>query len=198
MFHAMRRRFLLTGSLATAASMLAACGGTSRAPLPDLPAGPGLQLMVSELRIDDTYPPLPAANFIDERRTGELAQATRRLVQARLQPVGGVDPARASFTEVSLTERLHEERTGGAAGLITREPTYELEARVNVRISILDGAGNELAWARAGVGRSRLLRAGTSVLERDNAARSLIGDLMGQLDTALTQSVRENLATYLA
>ncbi|MDX6750033.1 hypothetical protein SH611_09465 [Geminicoccaceae bacterium 1502E] len=194
----MRRRLLLTGTLASAATALAACGGSRRdQPLPDYASEPPLRLMVSELRVDQTFPPLPEANFIDERRTEELAAAARNLLQARLQASGGIAYAQATLPQVSLTERLRTDRSGGMKGLVTREPAYDLDAAITVRIGIIDGSGAEAAWARAGVGRSRSLRAGTSVVERDNAARALIADLMSQLDKAVEQSVRENLAAYL-
>jgi hypothetical protein len=189
-----RRLLLLAGAVALG---LAACAGTPE-PMSRPEPGPALRLAVGTVTVEDAYAPLPQANFIDERRTRELAGLARDQIGRRLEAAGGAGWARATLREVALTERLADERRGGVTGLVTREPTWTLEGTLAGRVAIVDEFGGERAFAEARVGRTRQLPAGTSVIERDNAARSLMADLLAQFDAAFERSVRENLGDQLA
>lgn len=171
------------------------------APAPEMPPvisnRPPLRLAVGSVTVEENHPPLAEANFVDERRTKELAQATRRFLEQNVLAGGGPGSARVTIRQAGLTERLRADRAGGVKGYVTREPTWNLDGNVAVRITIVDEAGAERSYAEASVGRARSIRAGTGVIERDNEARELTRDLLAQLDTALRKSAQENLATYL-
>jgi hypothetical protein len=187
------RRFVLLGSVAV---LFAACGGQAPPPAPAYAGKPPLVLNVASFEVEDQRQPLPEANFIDERRSKELAAATRRYLESRFQASGGTGSAVAIIEEASLTERLLADRSGGVVGLVTAEPTYRLDGRVAVRIVVRDDTGAERGYARTSLERSRTVRAGTSVMERDNDARQLTAQLLDQLDPALEQAVTESLRDW--
>ncbi len=181
------------------AFLLTACGGTE-APLPT-PAytkeAPVL-LTVNVVEVENRNPPLPEANFIDERRSKELVDQTTTFLQGRVQAAGGSGSARATIEQASVIERIIPGRSGGFTGFVTGEQTYSLDASIRVRVAILDAAGTDKGYAEAGVTLSRALRAGSSVIARDQAARELEADLLTQLDKTLRQSINDNLSGYLA
>jgi hypothetical protein len=185
------------GALGLLVGVLAGCGGPVGPAREAGPARPTIRLAVGEILDGDEPAPLPAANFIDERRSAELARTVRQRLRARLVPAGGAPLARLDLEQAALTERLAAGRQGGVAGLVTREPTYAQEGTVAVRIRILEAGGRELARARIAVQRARALPAGSSVTRRDEAARALAADLLDQLDDALEVAVRDNLGPWL-
>ncbi|MCL6607049.1 MAG: hypothetical protein K6T74_03045 [Geminicoccaceae bacterium] len=176
---------------------LAGCGGPLGPVREAGSARPTIRLAVGEILDGEEPAPLPAANFIDERRSAELARTVRQRLRARLVPSGGGPTARLDLEQAALTERLAPDRQGGMTGLVTREPTYAQEGTVAVRIRILERDGRELARARVAVQRSRALPAGSSVTRREDGARALAADLLDQLDDALEVAVRDNLGPWL-
>lgn len=177
---------------------LAACGGPDVSSFQPRTELPPMMLTVGEVEVDAAYPPLAEANFIDERRTRRLAEVTAQQLRQRITASGGVGRARVTLDRASITERVLSDRSGGVTGFVTREPTYDMAGDLAVRITILDSAGIEQAVAKAGVGRSRTVRAGTSVIDRDAEAQRLMGDLLAQLDDALPKAMRDNLGGWIA
>lgn len=177
---------------------LAGCGGKLGPGREASPGRPPIRLAVAEILDGDGPAPLPAANFIDERRSAELARRVQERLRQRLVPAGGGPTARLDLEQAALTERLAPDRQGGMTGLVTREPTFAQEGTVAVRIRILERDGGELARARVAVQRSQALPAGSSVTRREEGARALAADLLDQLDDALEVAVRDNLGPWLA
>jgi hypothetical protein len=186
------------GALGLLLGGLAGCGGPLGSGREAEPARPTIRLAVGAILDGDEPAPLPAANFIDERRSAELARSVRERLRQRLVPIGGGPTARLDLEQAALIERLAPDRQGGMTGLVTREPTFAQEGTVAVRIRIQDPDGRELARARVAVQRSRVLPAGSSVTRREEAARALAADLLAQLEDALEVAVRDNLAPWLA
>ncbi len=196
----MRDRVDRRGAVLLLGSFLAGC--TAQAPgQPAAPASgpprPPLRLAVGELVAGDGPPPLPVANFIDERRSRELAEALRQRLRARLTPAGGAPTARFELEQVALTERLAAGRQGGVAGLVRREPTFAQEGAIAVRLRILEAGGRKLGQTRVSVQRARSLPAGSAVTTRDEGARALAADLLAQFDDALEVAVRDTLGPWL-
>ncbi len=187
---AITRRALL------ACLFLAACASPPARREPTIDHSP-LNLAVGAVVAGEGPPPLPLANFIDERRSRELADALRgRLVQ-RLIAAGGPSTLRFDLEQVALTERLVESRVGGIGGLMSREPTYAFEGAIAVRLRLIDATGREAANVRAAVERTRSMPAGSSVAAREKAARELAADLLEQFERALETAVREQLAPWV-
>ncbi|MCS7267006.1 MAG: hypothetical protein N2038_00795 [Geminicoccaceae bacterium] len=184
-----RRAFLFSSVLAGCAS------ATGRR---EVPANRGpLRLAVGTIVAGEGPPPLPAANFIDERRSRDLVRALRERLAQRLLAAGGAATLEIAFEQAALTERLIEGRVGGVGGLVAREPTHAFEGALAVGLRVVDAAGREAARVRVAVQRSRSLPAGSSVAAREDAARALAGDLLEQFDRALESAVREQLAPWL-
>lgn len=185
-------------TLALASALLAGCAAPGAGPTAPTSVRAPVRLAVGEVVTGDGPPPLPVANFIDERRSRELAEMLRDRLRARLTPAGGAPVARFELEQVALLERLASDRRGGVAGLVAREPTFAQEGAIAVRIRILEAGGRELGQTRVAVQRARSLQAGSSVTTRDEGARALAADLLAQFDDALEVAVRDNLGPWLA
>ena len=180
---------MFAGTLIT----LAACTPDGPPPVLAYRSQAPVLLPVAYFDIEDRRQPLPSANFIDERRSDELAEEVRAYLRNRFNTGGGSGSAVAVIEQASVTERLVEGRSGGLLGIVTGEPTYGLDGTLTVRIVERGPTGEEVGYGRASVARSREVRAGTTVVQRDAEARALAVELVNQLDPALVQAVRENL-----
>lgn len=158
---------------------------------------PPLVLAVEELQFDNRAAPPTTGQFIDRRRSQELAERAVRFLRSRIQAGGGSGVARIVVERAELVERPRE-KTGGVLGPFVREADRILDGALAVRISVEDWGGVERGFARAEVARMRPILENTDVASRDAVARRLVEDLIAQLDEALTRSVEENLATFLA
>lgn len=174
-------------------------GGRVTPPPPSAAASSApIELQVADVAIEPGFPPVTDANFIDERRSAQLAAMTRDRLAATILPAGGAGIARVQLLELGIVERLRDERSGGIRGFVSGEPTYDLRGDLSVRVMIVDAvSGYEQAYADAAVGRTVTLPAGATVIERDNAANLLIARLLDQLDEALRASVRQHLGGYM-
>lgn len=157
---------------------------------------PPIRLGVHGITVEEPQPgAVPAGNFIDRQRTEILLQATRDYLQTALQATGGADWGKAVIEEAVLVERPRELR-GGITGALTREPARDLVGILAVRVAAVDGLGIEKAYARARVEMKRSVLEGTKVIARDQLARSLIKDMLDQMNTLLRSSIEENLSGY--
>lgn len=154
-------------------------------------------LSVEELQFENRAAPPATGNFLDRRRSQELAERTLGFLRTRVQAGGGPGVARVVVERAELVERP-KEKTGGVLGPFVREADRVLDGVVAVRISVEDWGGVERGFARAEVARMRPVLENTDVASRDAEARRLVEDLMAQLDDALQKSVEENLAAFLA
>jgi hypothetical protein len=189
-----RRFFPALGGLA----LLGACAGEP--PPPAAPAalvGPApIRLDVGSVDVAETYSPADAPTFIDKRRTQQLVDATRAMLQETIQATGGPGYARASIERASMVERKRPV-TGGVRGFFLREPDTELVGQLDVRLTVIDSAGSERAYATASISASRSILESTSVPERDRIAGQLGDELLQHLRRLLRQSAEEGLKDYL-
>src|SRR5690606_10707450 len=133
--------------------LLTGCGQSVPPPQSDVASGPPIMLDVGSIDIEDRRQPLAEANFIDERRSDELAAQPTSWLRARLSPGGGAGSATAIIEQASLTERLLDDRTGGLLGRIANEPTWSLNGDLAVRLVLRNAAGMETGFASAAVSR---------------------------------------------
>jgi hypothetical protein len=157
---------------------------------------PPIRLAVQSIEIQEERP-FTGGNFIDKRRSENLASAVKEFLRARLQAGGGEDWGKVVIEEASLVERPREVQ-GGITGALTREPSRELLGSLTARVAIVDGLGIEKAYAKAHVEMKRSVLEGTKFEERDRVARLLMRDLIETLSRSLQTSIDENLANYRA
>ncbi len=136
------------------------------------------------------------ANFIDRRRSNELAEQATELLQQRLRAGGGEGLARVELRQASMIERPRPTQSG-IQGFFTREASSEIDADLQVVITIVDALGLEQAFAEINVGRTRPILEGTNTVGRDADARITTYGVLNQLDEALEQAVAENLQPYV-
>lgn len=151
-----------------------------------------LKLAVERIAIDSLYrptgsaPPLPL----------HPEEATRALLEQRLQAVGGPDRLQAVILDASVEEEALE-TTPGLRGRLTRETEARLNGRLRVRVDRLDPAGTVVGSVSTAVERSRGIPEGAGYAERQRIAYELVRDLVDDLDAGLMANLRESFAQLI-
>lgn len=189
----MIRRTLLVLSLA---GLLAAC--TSGLP-PDRRTAeplPVLRLAVGTVRIVDRSGE-PQGDFLDRRRSRELAARAREVLQRQVVAAGGPGSAEVVIERARLV-RVPVEPEDGIASYFRRDVVARLSAELGVRLSVRDGTGAERAFAVVEVARERPVLEGTAAVEVDRLAGGLADATVDALVRALVARGERDLAAWLA
>jgi hypothetical protein len=156
---------------------------------------PEQRLAVSYVDVSEAFP-AATGTFIDKRHSEELQSATRSYLSDRLAATGGPSSARATILEAGVIEERRPAQSSLGAPF-RNTPDATLKGVVEVKLAIVGSRGTELGFASARVQRARSVPNLSTVPERERLAQELIRDLMQELDSALTSSVRQNLGDYL-
>src|SRR5690242_7705175 len=112
---AVSRRAAFAAALAAAVAGVGGCTPSPDPGPPRLGTAP-IRLGVSRVDVADQIQNLPV-NFIDRRRSDEMAAATRDYLRQHLMAAGGSDTAKALVEQASLVEQ--REAPAGLTGAIT-------------------------------------------------------------------------------
>lgn len=153
-----------------------------------------IRLDVARLEVIDTYQaPMQDPN-VDHIFPQTPTDAMRAWAQNRFRPAGASGVARLIIQDAAVV-RQDLPRTGGIAGIFTREQSERLTASMRVRLEI-DG-GNREGYAQAQAQRSVTLVENASVALRESVWSQLTRDTLQALDTQLIQTVNRELQPVL-
>lgn len=190
-------RILAVALLTLTTALVAACDTTAP------PGRPGpltfdtmtpIALDVARLEVVDVYQaPMQDPN-IDHTFPQTPTDAMRAWAQNRFRPEGSSGTARLIIQDASVRKE-ELPRTGGIAGIFTRDQSERLTAAMRVRLEIEGAARGGYAEARAR--RSVTLAEDISVAEREAAWASLTRDTLQALDEQFVETVNRELAPIL-
>ncbi|GBD41298.1 hypothetical protein HRbin39_00677 [bacterium HR39] len=178
------------------AALAAAC--TSGVP-PDRPPReplPVLRLAVGSVQMVDRSR-TPQGDFLDRRRSRELAAKAREVLQRQVVAAGGPGSAEVAIERARLV-RVPVERESGITSYFRRDVVARLSAELAVRLSIRDETGAERAFAVVEVARERPVLEGTAAVEVDRLAGELAEASVDALVRSLVARGEKDLAAWLA
>ena len=164
---------------------------------PTISQNPPIRFAVVEVVLENEVSVSTEQEYFARRRNERLIERTEEFLNQRFEAAGGVGWARILINEATLDE-IPQETTGGVQGTFTRESDRIIDAKLGVRVAIMDEFGVEQAFADARVERQRGVLQRTSVVTREAEVDRVIADLLKQLDDALTRAVDENLNQFRA
>jgi hypothetical protein len=181
-------------------AVLGACQATvSRPVIPELSFKhlPVMSFTVGRIEIIEKYrSPLQSPN-VEHLFPTPIVQALRRWSDDRLKATaGGGDVMRVIIEDASaVIEEL--ETNKDLEALFTTEQAERVDARLQVRIEIIDADGAVLAFTNTEASRSRTTPENVSLNERDQIYNDLTMVLMNDFNTSQEQVIRRYLETYL-
>lgn len=193
-----KRRHLLRAALALPVLISACASPPAELPLPPLVTGYGhltpLRLNVLEIEM---VPPVPGAVQVMEPAPMRPDVELRRMGEQRLVPIGTEGKARfiinnARFIRQPLTAQ------GGLGGLFSGEPGERLSVELAVRVEIISGAGNRVAFVEAQAQRSQTVADGATPAERRAAATDVVRQAMTAMNIEFEFQLRRTLRAWLA
>ncbi len=125
-----------------------------------------------------------------------IVQALKRWRDDRLQAVGGSDVMRIIVEDASaVAEEL--ETNEGLEAWFTTEQAEKVDARIQVRIEIVDGNGKMKAYTSTEAERSRTTPENITLNERDKIYNDLTMVLMNDFNASQEQGIRLYFQRYL-
>lgn len=155
-----------------------------------------VRLEVNEVRVRSAYRSEGEPPFVEHTFVLTPEAAVRRLLEQRLQAVGGAGSVQAVIVDASVREEPLE-TTGGLRGYLTEEPAARLRGRLRVRIDRLDETASVIGSASTEVTRTRAIPENAPYVRRQEIAYGLVRDLVDDLDAGMVTNVRETFASSI-
>lgn len=155
-----------------------------------------LRFAVGDVVVQSAYRPQGAPPSVEHTLVLTPEAAARRLLEQRLQAVGGPGRLQGVIVDASVEEQELETRRG-VSGYLTTEPAARFEGRLKVRVDRLDAAGNITTSVSTSATRSRAVPEDIGYAQRQRIAYELVRDLVDDLDAGLTANLRETFADVI-
>jgi len=154
-----------------------------------------IRLAVDRVSIESTYES-QGEPFIEHTLVLTPEEAARRLLEHRLEAVGGPGAMRAVIQDASVVEEALETETG-IRGWLTTEAAARLRGNLRVRVERLDEQGRVTGSITTAVTRTTAILEDTPYARRQELAYELVLDLVDDLDAGLIANIEENFASVI-
>ncbi len=155
-----------------------------------------IKLAVARVEVTSTYrSPLrpPNVEYLFPTPPGA---ALRIWAADRLRAQGGAEVAKMVISNASVIDTRLKIRKG-IAGAFFIEQSERYDAVVEADIMIIDGNGNQKAFATARASRSTTVAENVSVSERQRIQFKLVEALMKDFDIEMEKNIRRYLANWI-
>jgi len=124
------------------------------------------------------------------------AMAAKRWAEERLRPEGRQRVAKLVILEGSVVE-VPLQVSGGIRGAFTTDQEFRYDAKLSVRLDILDERAARLGTATAEAARSRTLAEKATLNQRDQLYYDLTAELIRDIDSVMEKQIASNLGRWL-
>jgi hypothetical protein len=171
---------------------------------PPEPVYPGLQFTdaqnnlpfnVGRVEVIDDYVPPMSAPHVETQAPLAPATAVRQWASQRLVAAGQSGVLRVHILDASIVETPLA-TSSGVEGMVTDEPNRRYQGNLRVRLEYQPGYGAS-SFAEASSTRSIAVSERASINQRNQQLYDLSAGLMGDVDRALQQFVRNSMASAL-
>lgn len=114
----------------------------------------------------------------------------------RLAAAGGSGKATVSVLEMSVVETQLKTKTG-ITGAFTTDQSERYDMRLIMRVQASDPARGATAETTVSAERSQTVLEGITLAEREDIWYGMIEKLMGEMDTRLTASIRQDMPAFV-
>lgn len=195
-----RRRFLTTAGASGLVLLTAAgCKSNVNPPVyPDLTYGHLTPIALDIARVDivQQYAPPATKPNVDHLFPVIPARAAAAWGRDRLRATGATGVARYVIANASVVE-VPLKRTEGVRGVFTTDQSERYDGVVEILIDIEDPDNRRSGNVRVRAERSRSVKEGTTLLDRERIWFELVEALMADLNAALEDQLRNKLKNFV-
>lgn len=176
------------------------CSSTPPAPrYPELTYGHYgvIGLDVASIEFVSLYVPPLKQPHVEHLSPANPIAAMERWSNDRLRAVGRDGFARVVVSNASIIETPLQVK-GGVRGWFTTDQEARYDAVIEVEIQIRDAGGVQRAFTRAKAERSRTVREGASVTDREGALFQLVEATTTEINSELDRGIRQYLQRYVS
>jgi hypothetical protein len=158
--------------------------------------GSPIRLDVAQVEVITDYTSPLAKPNVEHLMPIPPAMAAKRWAEERLRPEGQQRVAKFTILEGSVIE-VPLQKTGGIRGAFTTDQEFRFDAKLSVRLDILDDRAFRLGTATAEAVRSRSLPEKATLNQRDQLYYDLTADLMKDIEAVMEKQIGDNLGRWL-
>lgn len=155
-----------------------------------------IRLAVGEVSIENTHRSTGEPPSVEHTLVLTPEVAVQRLLERRLEAIGGAGSVRATIVDAAVEEEALETESG-IAGYLTTEASARLRGRLEVRVDRLDDGGEVIQSLSTTVSRTRAIPEDTPYVRRQEIAFELVRDLTDDLDAGLVANIQDNFASII-
>ncbi|MGL5783934.1 MAG: hypothetical protein ACRCYZ_00315 [Alphaproteobacteria bacterium] len=175
--------------------------GCGTSPLPRAPGlnylvAPQIQLRVGRLEIAKRYAPPQKDPYVDHLFAMTPAVMVQQWARERFVPAGGAGHAVITVEDASVVEKRLPSQ-GGLNNLFASQMSERYDARVVVKIEIMDERGYPKSYARATATATRTVSDQMTLTQRQEAWTALMEDLMNRLNEEVEKNIKEYLSIFV-
>lgn len=122
-----------------------------------------------------------------------FTEDVEKWARKRFKPVGDQGHGVIKITELSIKE--HE---GKVCGTLVTPSKDEYLASLTIRVSVNNAMGFEKSYVENTVKRSTFVPTNITLIERENAVRKLITDVIVEMDAQLAKNIKNHLSYTLS
>ena len=193
------RILIWISSIIILSALLTACGTkVTRTTTPEFSYLhlPKLNVLVSEIQVIQKTELTYEEPNIEHLFPMPISSAVRRWINHRLAHLGGAKEMRVIIEEARATA-LNLKTNEGLKALFTNEQEVQIDAKLNVKIEIIDETNSVEAFTRVQVTRSRTIPESSSVEERDKIYSELTMVLMNDFNATQEQKFRRFFSGFM-
>jgi len=185
--------------LASFSLFLAACSSTPQMPPPvglAYLASKPLRLNVARIEVVKQYKSSSKLPHVENDFPVPPVAMIQQWTQDRLLPVGKSGYAVVTIEEASVVE-IPLKKTEGFRGYFTVDQSEQYDAKMSVKIEILDDSGNSKGFAYARAQGSRTVAENLTLGQRRKVWMNMMEKIMNTLDEELNRNVTGYLSQYI-
>ena len=155
-----------------------------------------LRLRVGRLEIANQYTPAKRDPFVDHLFPMPPTLMVKQWIKERFVPAGGSGHALVTIEDASVVEKRLSP-TSGFGSLFSPEPAERYEARVVVKIEIMDERGYPQSYVRTTAQASKTVTNQATLRQRQDAWTALMEELMNRLNEEMEKNIKEYLSVFV-
>ncbi len=157
---------------------------------------PPLSFDVAQIEIVEVYQPTSLPPNVELAFPTPPSVALKRWVQDRIRAHGSANTLRITILDASAVRTALEANTD-IEGVFTTEQAERIDARLSVKVEIIDAAGPTGTFAAAEAERSRTVPEGLTLDEREQVLAEITEALLNDYNASQEQSIRAHMSAYL-
>ena len=194
----MKRRHFIFSSFAISSLLLPGCKNLEAIDYPELTFKhlKPLNFNVATLKVVNIFQPTFKYPSVEHNFSQTPHRVVENWASERIRPIGSVGIAHLTIEDASVTE-ISLDLDNGITAIFKDQQSHQYNARISVKLEVINVPNIIQAVARASATRSHTLHEGASINDRQQLWFDLTELIMQDFDKAMVAAIHKHLPEFL-